>query len=216
MPIHVSGLGLPIQTIFGIGRNYAAHAKELGNAVPPEPIIFLKPISSIVFSGGSIRIPKGIGRVDYEGEMVIALGRGGKDIPVEKALSHVAGYGLGIDVTARDLQGEAKKKGQPWALAKGCDTFAVLGDFVAADKVKPEAISFSLELNGQIKQRGNSADMETSIAGLVSYLSRYFTLAAGDLIFSGTPEGVGPLAPGDKIHMEMAGTSARLDVGVEG
>ncbi len=214
MSVLIPGLGIPVRTIFGIGRNYAAHAKELGNVVPPEPIIFMKPVSSLLLSGGSIRLPEGAGRVDFEGEIVAVIGKGGSRIPLASALSHVAGYAPGIDVTARDWQSEAKKKGQPWALAKGCDTFAVLGDFVAAERVKAESIAFTLSLNGQVKQKGNSKDMETPIAGLVSYLSKYFTLAPGDLIYTGTPEGVGPIASGDRLQMEMPGTSARLEVRV--
>lgn len=196
---------MPIRTIFGIGRNYAAHAKELGNAVPAEPIIFLKPISSVVLSGGKIRLPAGIGRVDYEGEIVIALGKGGA----------VAGYGLGIDVTARDLQTEAKKKGHPWDLAKGCDTFAVLGDFLPAAALDPKNMAFTLTQNGKVRQQGNTGAMETSVAGLIAYLSRFFTLAEGDLIFSGTPEGVGPIASGDRLEMEILSTPARLSIQVE-
>lgn len=215
MATQIRSLGLTVHTLFGIGRNYAAHAKELGNAVPAEPIVFLKPLSSVVFSGGTVRLPKGVGRVDFEGEIVVALGKGGKDISAKEALACVAGYGLGIDVTARDLQSEAKKKGQPWDLCKGCDTFAVLGDFLPADQCRGDGIEFTLSQNGQLRQRGNTAAMETSVAGLVSYLSRYFTLAAGDLIYTGTPEGVGPIAAGDRLQMEMLGTSAKLDVRVE-
>lgn len=154
--------------------------------------------------GGKIRLPSRAGRVDFEGEIVVVMGPN----------SVVAGYGLGIDVTARDWQSEAKKKGHPWALSKGCDTFAVLGDFLPAAGVDPKNIAFTLSQNGKLKQRGNTGDMETSVEGLVDYLSKYFTLAEGDLIFTGTPEGVGPMASGDKIEMEIAGTSAGLSVSV--
>lgn len=152
--------------------------------------------------------------MDYEGEIVVALGKGGSHISEGAALGYVAGYGVGIDVTARDLQGDAKKKGQPWAVAKGYDTFAVLGDFVEARAVDPANLAFTLSVNGIVKQKGNSAAMEHSIAKLIAYLSTIFSLAPGDLIYTGTPEGVGPLAKGDRIQMELGTGLARLEVGV--
>jgi 2-keto-4-pentenoate hydratase/2-oxohepta-3-ene-1,7-dioic acid hydratase in catechol pathway len=214
MSILVPGLSLPLRTLFGVGRNYAAHARELGNAVPPEPLIFLKPVSSVVLSGGEIRLPAGIGRVDYEGEIVAAIGKGGRHIDEGRALGHVAGFAVGIDVTARDLQTEAKKKGQPWAISKGYDSFAALGNFVPASGLDAASLRFTLAVNEEVRQSGDAAAMESSVARLVSFLSRIFTLAPGDLIFTGTPEGVGPLHPGDRVTMELEGTAARLEVTV--
>ena len=204
--VSVPGLnGLFVRNLFCIGRNYAEHARELGNAIPTEPVVFLKPSSAVAFSGGHIILPKVSQRVDHEVELVIAIGRGGAQIPVHEALSHVAGVAVGIDVTARDLQEQAKKKALPWAVAKGFDTFAVLGDFAPLTTANGalETFELSLSVNGEKRQGGRVGDMLFSVPKLVSYLSSVFRLAPGDLIYTGTPPGVAPLLAGDQVTADL-------------
>ncbi len=204
MWIQIPDLALPLRTIFCIGRNYAEHAKELGNAVPTEPVVFLKPVSAVCYSGSSILIPKASNRVDHEVEIVVALKDGGKTLTSAQALQCIGGYGIGIDVTARDIQERLKQKVLPWAIAKGFDTFAVLGSFVPTSKVKNfDELSFQLKVNDVLKQKGCVKEMIFSIPELISYLSSIFTLSAGDIIFTGTPSGVGVLKAHDVVKAEM-------------
>ncbi len=215
MDFLLNPFGLFARTVYGVGRNYAEHAKELGHEVPKEPLIFLKPASALSRSGWKIQLPSGIGRVDYEAELVVALGGGGRNIPVDRALDFVSGYAVGIDVTARDLQEKAKKNGHPWAVSKGFDTFAPLSDFVPRPELGDGALEFSLSVNGVVRQKGSSLDMLFSVPQLVHYLSTIFTLNPGDLIFTGTPSGVGPLASGDALEAQLQGGKAVLKVTVE-
>jgi 2-keto-4-pentenoate hydratase/2-oxohepta-3-ene-1,7-dioic acid hydratase in catechol pathway len=202
----IRSLSLPIRTLFCIGRNYTEHAKELGNPVPVEPVVFLKPVSAVCFSGRSIVIPAQSNDVHHEVEIVVALSSGGKDIPESRALECVAGYGIGIDVTARDVQEKAKQKGLPWSVAKGFDTFAALSDFVPKSEISdPSRLSFELEINGAVRQKGRCVDMIFSIPAVISYLSSVFTLGRGDLIYTGTPAGVGRLRGGDALTVRLAG-----------
>lgn len=206
---------LRINTIFGIGRNYVAHAHELKNEVPKNPVIFIKPVTSIIYSGDTIRLPFQSQNVHYETELVVAIGKSGKNIPIHDALSYVEGYGIGIDVTARDLQQQAKEKSLPWAVSKGFDTFAPISDFIPAAEVEdPQKLTFELEVNGEIRQSGDTSKMIFPVAHLISELSRFFTLNAGDLIFSGTPEGVGPMQSGDHLKASLCGKDITLEVGV--
>jgi 2-keto-4-pentenoate hydratase/2-oxohepta-3-ene-1,7-dioic acid hydratase in catechol pathway len=212
----VPDLGLPIRTIICIGRNYVEHARELGNPRPAAPVVFLKPVSAVCYSGDAIVLPPGVGRVDHEVELVVAIGRAGRHIPSDRALGQVAGYGIGIDVTARDLQDQAKQKSLPWAVAKGYDTFAPLGSFVPAAEVPdPSSLSVHLSVNGALRQEGRTADMIWDVAELIAYTSGIFSLAPGDLIFTGTPSGVGPLAAGDRLVGELQPVGARVEVSVE-
>lgn len=204
-----------IRTIYCIGRNYAAHARELNNPVPGEPVVFIKPASSVVADGESIIIPPQSTDVHYEAELVVAIGNVGKNIPVDEAMNYVAGYGIGIDVTARDLQQVAKEKSLPWSIAKGFDTFAPLSNFVASSALpNPDDISYTLDINGERRQIGLTSHMLFPIPFLIHYLSGIFTLNPGDIIFTGTPEGVGKLNPGDKLTASLIGTeiSLRIDV----
>lgn len=206
---------LEVRTIYCIGRNYAAHARELNNPVPGEPVIFIKPASSVVPDGGSIVIPPQSSDVHYEAELVLAIGKKGKNIPIGQAMSHVAGYGLGIDVTARDLQQVAKDKSLPWSVAKGFDTFAPLSDFVDASALQdPDAIEYTLDINGERRQHGKTSHMLFPIPFLIHYLSGIFTLYPGDIVYTGTPEGVGKLNAGDKLHAILLGTDLTLKVDV--
>lgn len=191
---------LEINTLFCIGRNYLLHARELNNPVPDEPIVFLKPNSAVVLNSGTISLPEQSRDVHHEVELVIAIGKSGKNIPEAEALNYIAGYGIGIDFTARDIQQKAKEKGKPWSVAKGFDTFAPISTFLPYDGSKPfPDLTLELRINGETRQKGNTRDMLFPVPGLISYLSTIFTLSPGDLLFTGTPEGVGPVQPGDEI-----------------
>ncbi len=153
MEIVVPGLGPSIRPgkVLCIGRNYAAHAAEMKSAVPSKPMVFLKPSTSLIGNHGVIEIPASSREVHHEVELVVAIGEGGKNIPKEAAMNHVAAYAVGLDMTARDIQAVAKEKGHPWSVAKGYDTFAPLGDFVAADNIRaPQALKISLNINGDV------------------------------------------------------------------
>jgi acylpyruvate hydrolase len=201
-----TGLTLRPGKLICIGRNYAKHAAELGNEVPEEPMLFLKPSTALVGHGGRIVLPRQSSDVHHEVELVAVIGRGGKDIPRESALDHVDGYAVGLDMTARDIQSAAKKKGHPWTVAKGFDTFAPLGEIVAAHVVSdPQKLSVELKVNGETRQKGSTADMIYPVAELVSYCSSIFTLMPGDLIYTGTPEGVGPVKDGDELVATITG-----------
>jgi len=187
--------------ILCIGRNYALHAAEMNDAVPKQPVIFLKPATSLILTGDTVILPVMSSEIHHEIEIVVMIGQGGKNIPIEVSLNHVAAYAIGLDMTARDLQSDAKEKGNPWSVAKGFDTFAPLGPLVPADQIKdPQSISMSLAVNGAIKQRGQTNDMIFSVASLISYCSDIFTLECGDLLYTGTPEGVGAVKHGDRLR----------------
>ncbi len=215
MDFLLNPLGCFARTIYCIGRNYALHAKEMKSAVPKVPIVFLKPGSALCRSGWKIVLPPESARVDHEVEVVVALAGGGKNIPEDRALDFISGYAIGIDVTARDLQEEAKKQGQPWTLSKGFDTFAPVSDFLPRKDCGDGPFDFSLSINGEKRQRGSTQEMVFPIPALIAYLSTVFTLNPGDLIFTGTPEGVGKLSPGDHVTAELAGGRAVLDLKVE-
>jgi len=215
--------GLPdlaIRNLFCIGRNFAEHAQELGNTVPSEPVVFLKPSSAVMISGGDIVLPVRSERVDHEVELVVAIGADASRVSEAQALSCVAGIGVGIDITARDLQEQAKKKALPWAVAKGFDTFAVLGDFVPFQRGFSdwESLLLALSVNGEARQSGRVGDMLFSVPQLISWLSQVYHLKAGDLIYTGTPPGVAPLRAGDRVVAELASGDgavlSRAEVGV--
>ncbi len=216
--IKIPGLSLThtINTIFCIGRNYKDHAKELNNPLPDLPVVFTKPVNTVIFSGGEIIIPRRLTNdVHHEAEMVVSIGKFGSYISPEDAMEYVSGYGIGIDITARDVQSALKSKGHPWTLAKGMDTFAPIGDFVDAEKVAdPHNLDITLHVNGELRQKGNTSDMIFTIPALISYISEYATLHKGDLIFTGTPAGVGPLHDGDEITAEIGNGISSLSVNV--
>jgi 2-keto-4-pentenoate hydratase/2-oxohepta-3-ene-1,7-dioic acid hydratase in catechol pathway len=213
MEFVLNPFGIFARTVYCVGRNYAAHAKEMKAEVPRAPVLFLKPVSALVHSGRKIVLPSASRQVDHEVEVVVALAGGGKNIPVEKALDFVAGYGVGIDVTARDLQEGAKKAGLPWTVAKGFDTFAPLSDFQSRSQMGDGPFEFKLSVNGTVRQEASTREMIFSFAELIHYLSTIFTLNTGDLIFTGTPSGVGPLVSGDDVLAELG--SLRLAMHVE-
>ncbi len=187
-----------------VGRNYAAHAKELGNELPEFPIIFLKPVSDIIFSGDKVVHPNYSDELHYEAELVLLIGKKIKNVSAEEAESAIAGYAVGLDMTLRDLQNELKDKGHPWTLAKCFDTSAVLSDFRLKSEYKISLQErISLIVNGQEKQNSILANMIFKPEQIVKYISERMTLEEGDLIFTGTPSGVGKVVPGDKIEAEI-------------
>lgn len=211
----IPGLDLPINNIYCIGRNYAEHAKELGNSVPKIPIVFIKPLGTICYNDTTIELPVQSNDVHFEAEIVVAISKEGKGISQDSALNYVAGYGAGIDFTARDIQSISKKQGQPWTIAKGFDNFAPISNFIAADKIAdPSNIDIKLFHNGFVKQHGNSSEMIFPVANLISFLSSIFTLHPGDLIFTGTPEGVGAVESGDKLEVLLNNGATTLTVNI--
>ena len=194
--------------IICIGRNYGAHARELGNAMPEEPVFFLKPSTALLLPGSPIRLPAFSTDVQHELEVVFRVAHGGSAISEAQALSHLDAYTLGLDLTARDIQSEQKAKGLPWEKAKAWDGSAPISDqWVALDAATDLSdIRFELERNGTTVQQGNTADMLFPVSKLVAYVSKFITLEPGDLLFTGTPEGVGPIASGDTLIGRMDGS----------
>ncbi|WP_312206569.1 fumarylacetoacetate hydrolase family protein [Epilithonimonas hominis] len=186
--------------IICIGRNYSEHAKELGNEVPEDPVIFMKPDTAVLKKGSDFYIPEFSDDVHYELEVVLKISKGGKYILKEAASKHYEEIGLGIDFTARDLQSKLKNKGLPWELAKGFDGSAVVSDFVSKENYDLQNLNFSLAKNQQVVQNGNTKDMIFSFDDIIAFASQYFTLRVGDLIFTGTPQGVGKVSENDFLE----------------
>jgi len=184
-----------------VGRNYIAHAAELGNEVPSEPLLFLKPPSALIRAGEPIVIPPAAGRVDFEGEIGVLIGRRASHVSQDRALAFVEGIVPVNDVTARELQ----RKDDQWSRAKGFDTFCPIGEMVPVLDVDMDALSVRSRVNGEERQKGSADQMVFSIPFLISYISRIMTLEPGDLLATGTPEGVGPLAAGDVVEVELPG-----------
>jgi fumarylpyruvate hydrolase len=191
----------PVHRIYCVGRNYAAHAREMG--MDPErepPFFFSKPADAVVPNGAPVPYPPRTGNLHHEIELVVAIGTGGRDIPLASALSHVFGYAVGNDLTRRDLQFAAREKGQPWDVAKGFDRSApVTAIRRAAEVGHPERGRIWIEVNGEIRQQADLSEMIWSVPEIVAELSTLFDLAPGDLIFTGTPAGVGPVQRGDSL-----------------
>jgi 2-keto-4-pentenoate hydratase/2-oxohepta-3-ene-1,7-dioic acid hydratase in catechol pathway len=187
--------------IICIGRNYVNHAKELGNDIPTEPIFFLKPATAIQPRGHPFFIPHFSNNIHYEVELVIKINKAGKHIEERFAHKYYDQIGLGIDFTARDIQEECKAKGLPWEKAKGFDGSAQIGrNFIDKADLELNNITFSLEKNGEQVQLGNSKDMLFSFNKIITYISKFYTLQIGDLIYTGTPEGIGPVKASDKLQ----------------
>lgn len=192
-----------ISNLFVIGRNYIADPQARRQASAGNPVVTLKPTSAVIVEGEDIVLPAFSNRVHFEIELTILIGRAGKNIDEAHALEHVLGYGVGLDLTAHDLHEQAKQQGLPWTLCKGFDTAAPLSAFIDAGRVPdPQHAPFRLEVNGTLRQQGNAADMVFGIARIVSYLSQAFHLQPGDIIYTGTPAGAGPLARGDRLRMD--------------
>lgn len=187
--------------IFCIGRNYIDHAKELNNPVPKAPLVFMKPVTAILKQGKPFYLPEFSNEIHYEAELVLRICKNGKHVHHDYTKSYIGEIGLGIDFTARDVQARLKEKGHPWEIAKAFDHSAVIGDFQSVDNFPDLGnISFELKKNGEIVQKGNSADLIFPFERLISHISEYFTVNVADLLFTGTPAGVGPIKIGD--HLE--------------
>ena len=208
VPVRGGGL-FPVRRIFCVGRNYAAHAREMGHDPDREPpFFFTKPADAIVTGGADMPYPPATQDLHHEVELVVAIGTGGADIPVEAAKAHIWGYAVGLDMTRRDLQGEAKKLGRPWDMGKGFDHSAPIGELVPAPELGRKYGSdghVMLIVNGVERQEGDIADMIWSIAEVIAALSRLVRLEPGDLIFTGTPEGVAEVKPGDVLEGLVSG-----------
>ena len=192
--------------IICIGRNYAKHAAELKNDVPQEPVIFLKPETALLPSGAALQIPAFTQDLHYECELVARIGKEGKNIAAADALQYIDGLTLGIDFTARDVQEKLKQKSLPWELAKAFDGSAAVGHFhPIADFAALTDLRFQLLKNSETVQNGHTADMLFPVREIIAFVSRYFTLQAGDLLFTGTPEGVGPVRSGDVLRGILEG-----------
>jgi fumarylpyruvate hydrolase len=197
----------PINRIFCVGRNYSDHAREMGHDPDREPpFFFMKPASTIVTDGADFPYPPLSKDVHHEIEMVVALGKGGANIKPEAALDHVFGYGVGLDMTRRDLQGEAKKMGRPWDTGKAFDAAAPCGPLVPSAKIgHPSSGAVTLTVNGKPRQTGDLRELIWNVPDTIAYLSTLFTLEPGDLIFSGTPAGVAAVQRGDVLVGAVAG-----------
>lgn len=201
-----------IGKILCLGRNYLDHIKELNNEQPSAPVVFMKPASAVIYDGEMVKIPSFSTDCHYEAELAVLIGKDGKGITEQDALSYVAGYGVAIDMTLRDIQDSLKKKRLPWDIAKGFDTSCPLSDFIPAEAVAdPQKLTIRLLLNGEERQNGSTALMINSVAKIISYLSSIFTLEEGDLILTGTPAGVGQVVPGDRLEAIVDGV-ARVQV----
>jgi fumarylpyruvate hydrolase len=215
LPIRGSDQLFPVHRIYCVGRNYAAHAVEMGGDPDKEPpFFFQKNPDNLLVGGGDFPYPPASNDVHHEMELVVALHKGGTDIPVESALDHVFGYAVGLDMTRRDLQGEAKKAGRPWEVGKAFEHSAPCGELVAAAEIgHPTEGAIWLDVNGERRQTGDLNQLIWKVPEMVSFLSGLFDLKAGDLIFSGTPSGVGAVQRGDKLHGHIEGIGD-LDVKV--
>ena len=206
----VGGGAFPLRRIYCVGRNYAEHAREMGHDPDAEPpFFFSKPADAVVTDGAAVPYPTETGNLHYEVELVAAIGTGGSNIAVEDALGHVWGYAVGIDLTRRDLQTWAKKAGKPWEVAKGFDHSAPISALVPASTLTPPLRgAITLTVNGETKQSADIADMIWDLPHVIAELSRYFELVPGDLIFTGTPSGVGAVVKGDRLTGTIAGVGS--------
>ena len=202
LPVAGTARRFPVRRVYCVGRNYAAHAIEMGHDPDREdPFFFQKNPDGLLPGGGAFPYPAATSDVHHEIELVVALASGGPDIPVEEALAHVYGYAVGIDMTRRDLQAVAKKTGRPWEVAKAFEQAAPCSAITAAAAIgHPDRGAITLEVNGEERQRGDLAQLIWKVPEIISYLSGLFTLSGGDVIYTGTPSGVGPVVRGDRLH----------------
>jgi fumarylpyruvate hydrolase len=209
LPVQDSDRLFPVNRIFCIGRNYAAHAVEMGHDPDKEPPFFFMKAAGCLATDGTFRYPPKTADVHHEIELVVALARGGRDIAVADALGHVWGYAVGLDMTRRDLQGEAKSLGRPWEVGKSFETSAPCGALAPAARIgHPAAGAITLDVNGERRQEGDLNQMIWKVPEMIATLSDYFELRPGDLIMTGTPSGVGPVNRGDTLVARVAGVGA--------
>jgi 2-keto-4-pentenoate hydratase/2-oxohepta-3-ene-1,7-dioic acid hydratase in catechol pathway len=205
----------PIGKIFCLARNYAEHARELGNETPAAPVLFMKPATSVIGDGDTVRIPAYSQECHYEVELAVLIGKECRAVSAENAMEYVAGYGTAIDMTLRDVQNALKAKGLPWEIAKGFDSACPLSDFVPAWAVAdPHNLRLHLSVNGEKRQDGCSSDMINRVPQIIAHISVIFTLEPGDVILTGTPAGVGQVVAGDVMEAEIEGVG-RLNINVQ-
>lgn len=193
-----------IGKIICLARTYKEHAREMNTTVTEDPLLFLKPASSVIFNHGTIIIPRRSQSLHHEVELGVVIGKTGKHISEDQAFEHVLGYLVGLDITARDIQSIAKKNGWPWAIAKGFDTFAPLSDVVLKERVPhPQNLDLNLKINGVVKQSSNTNQMIYSLQRIISFISDVMTLERGDLLLTGTPEGVGEIKERDVLEATL-------------
>jgi fumarylpyruvate hydrolase len=204
IPVEGDAARFPVRRILCVGRNYAAHRREMGGDDRDPPFFFAKPADALVLPGADVAYPPATANLHHEIELVVALKGGGADVPVERALDLIYGYAVGVDLTRRDLQAAAKDKGQPWESAKGFDASAPISAVKPWTGAPPQG-RIALSVNGQTRQEATVADMIWSVPEIVAEASKLWRLAPGDLIFTGTPEGVGPLVRGDAVEGEVEG-----------
>jgi len=198
-----------------LARTYKKHAHEMNANITKNPLLFLKPASSVIFNGESIIIPKMSNCLNHEVELGVIIGKKCKNISQKKALDYVLGYLLALDITARDIQSEAKKNGWPWSVAKGFDTFAPISEVVLKENVSnPNNLDLSLKINGKVRQSSNTKNMIYSVERIIKFISEVMTLERGDLILTGTPKGVGEIVKGDIIEAKLGDIcSLKVNVG---
>lgn len=206
---------IPVGKVVCVGRNYAEHARELGNEVPEKPVIFLKPTSALIYNNDKVIHPDFSEDMHHEAELVLLIGKKVKNANIDEAEAAITGYGVGLDMTLRDVQNKLRKEGNPWTVAKGFDTSAVISDFVLKKDYKLTLNEeITLSTNGVVKQKAKLNTMILSPVEIVEYISSLMTLEEGDLIYTGTPAGVSKVSTGDKLHVEIEGI-ASLDCSVE-
>ena len=207
-------LDYPVSKVVCVGSNYAKHIQEMGSATPEEPVLFIKPETALCDIRQPLALPQGLGSVHHEVELAVLIGATLRQASEEHVQKAIAGYGVALDLTLRDVQGKMKKAGQPWEKAKGFDNSCPISAFVPVSEFTgdPQDTPLSLKVNGEIRQQGTTADMIHKIVPLIAYMSRFFTLKPGDVILTGTPEGVGPLASGDELEVGFNGLSLKTRV----
>ena len=197
-PVH-----LPLGKIVCIGRNYAEHARELNNPVPDEPLLFIKPATSAVHITRPLDFPRDRGEVHFETELAVLIGRPLTNASASEAEGAILGYGLALDLTLRDVQSRLKEKGHPWERAKAFDGACPLSPFISIDRLRRDHLTFTLDINRERQQTGDTRDMLNPIVPLIAYMSSQFTLMPGDVVLTGTPKGVGPLSSGQILSLEL-------------
>lgn len=199
-------LDLPVNKVVCVGSNYADHIKEMGSQIADEPVLFIKPETALCDLHQPLVIPKDLGTVHHEVELAVLIGTQLKQANEDHVASAIAGYGVALDLTLRDLQAGFKKAGQPWEKAKSFDASCPISGFIPASEFgNAQDVDLTLMVNGELRQSGNTRNMMTSILPLIAYMSRFFTLRAGDIILTGTPKGVGPMTSGDEIEVSLKG-----------
>lgn len=199
-------LNYPVGKVVCVGSNYAKHISEMGSITPEEPVVFIKPETALCDLRQPLSLLQGLGEIHHETELAVLIGSPLQQASEDQVLPAIAGYGVALDLTLRSIQAGLKKKGQPWEKSKGFDNSCPVSGFVSASDFlgDPQQTALQLEINGEVRQAGNTQDMIHKIVPLIAYMSRFFTLRPGDIILTGTPEGVGPLNHGDQLSVSFA------------